>query len=90
MARFIDAENVKAYIFGQFVDRIRHDILDAVVDGVDDIESEDLEPVIHAGWIEQYDAGGKFYMCSNCVQSTNYKENYCPNCGAKMDEKKGD
>ena len=48
---------------------------------------EDLAPVIHAHWIEQYDAGGKFYMCSNCVQSNGrpyYK--YCPDCGAKMGE----
>lgn len=44
----------------------------------------DLEPIRYAEWIVQYDAGGKYYQCSNCVQSHGYREPFCPSCGSKM------
>ena len=32
-------------------------------------------------------ADGKYYYCSLCRRRTVIRENYCPECGAKMDEK---
>lgn len=55
----------------------------------------DAEPVRHGHWIEAHDNDGLDYECSNrkcqCRISYNGAKvsgdfNYCPNCGAKMDE----
>lgn len=59
------------------------------------IESQptaDVAPVIHAHWIRQDESFTRF-KCSNpeCgIENCSGFENYCPNCGAKMDEGKGD
>lgn len=61
-------------------------------------ERVDVAPVVHARWIED----GDDYICSNCNEivfpcvsgwqmDKTLKEgktywNYCPHCGAKMDE----
>lgn len=47
----------------------------------------DAEPVRHGRWIRQDNTFTR-YMCSEC-ESKNHggHENYCPNCGAKMDLK---
>ena len=55
--------------------------------------SEDVQPVVHAHWIDQ---GHKIFKCSNCgnyldfdgVNAGRGNANFCPNCGAKMDEEK--
>ena len=60
---------------------------------------EDVQPVVHAHWIpdeSETGEGSNTYKCSACgeIQVLIYgtpKENgwnYCPNCGAKMDEGK--
>ena len=65
------------------------------------IHAADVEPVRHGRWEEYshsrycgIDADGEpvyrdgvVYYCSNpkCRRKTVIKENYCPNCGAKMD-----
>ena len=51
--------------------------------------SEDVQPVVHAHWIDQ---GHKIFKCSNCGNYLDFRgvnagrgaANYCPNCGAKM------
>lgn len=52
---------------------------------LDELEVVDAEPVRHGRWICQ-DEGRTRFMCSDC-KAQNYGgfENYCPNCGAKMD-----
>lgn len=53
---------------------------------------EDLEEqgrlieVKHGRWIYKDNFIGKYLMCSECSHVTGRKSNYCPNCGAKMDE----
>ena len=51
----------------------------------------DVAPVIHAHWINHFDdlyPVESTAECSNCheEQMTLLDNNYCPNCGAKMDE----
>ena len=49
-------------------------------------QTVDAEPVRHGHWIE---ARYPLFTCSECgatYQDTGYGYNYCPNCGAKMDE----
>lgn len=54
----------------------------------------DAEPVKHGKWNKRttiaYCRNGIFidydeYLCSECQRVTEIKENYCSNCGAKMD-----
>ena len=49
-------------------------------------QTVDAEPVRHGHWVE---AKYPLFTCSECgaiYRDTGYDYNYCPNCGAKMDE----
>lgn len=68
---------------------------------LDEIPTADVAPVVHGRWesytyscycgTDEYGEpvcrDGVVYYCSNpkCRRETVIKENYCPNCGAKMD-----
>lgn len=65
--------------------------VDDMLDEVIDAPPADVAPVIHGRWLRD----GDFIICSRCESEMdrknslgvdNYK-NYCPNCGAKIDEK---
>ena len=59
---------------------------------IDLMPDADVAPVVHGHWIRQDESFTKF-KCSNpkCgIENCSGFENYCPNCGAKMDEGKGD
>jgi len=48
-------------------------------------EHMDVEPVKHGHW--EYIGGyGYQYRCSECIMCVEHTSNYCPHCGAKMDE----
>lgn len=47
-----------------------------------DIPSADVAPVRHGRW--DFDMSGAW--CSVCGEYCEGEYNYCPNCGAKMDE----
>ena len=56
------------------------------------IDAADVEPVRHGYWISKNPHGYEWtFVCSNCDYVDGYpfndRYNYCPNCGAKMDEK---
>ena len=44
----------------------------------------DVAPVRHGRW-KRY--GKNLGECSECGEIVSVRSNYCPNCGAKMDEK---
>lgn len=54
---------------------------------IEALPSVEVEPVKHGRWIDMDD----HVMCS-CCGATHYgaDKNYCPNCGAKMDEVEND
>ena len=60
---------------------------------INEIPAADVAPVVHGHWIRQ-DESFTRYKCSNpeCgVENCSGFENYCPNCGAKMDiDEEGD
>lgn len=55
------------------------------------VKSKDAEPVRHGHWIETHEVLD-YIKCSECgkewctVANDTETFNYCPNCGAKMDE----
>lgn len=44
------------------------------------------EPIKHGHWIKNPPTEAWEYHCSRCGTQEDYKENYCRNCGARMDE----
>lgn len=57
-----------------------------------DIPAADVAPVVHGRWIHdghRINGGIDWCHCSECGKSDNFcaRTNYCPSCGAKMDEK---
>jgi hypothetical protein len=62
----------------------------------DTIEKFDAVPVVHGRWV--YDEAERLYHCDNCGSECAFKydgqstwkefNDYCPNCGADMRERK--
>lgn len=54
---------------------------------IEDMPAADVAPVIHGRWIRYPDCG--VTKCSNCGWSIEecWDSDYCPHCGAQMDEK---
>lgn len=68
--------------------------IEDVIADIDTMPTVDAEPVKHGKWNKRttiaYCRNGIFidydeYLCSECQRVTEIKENYCSNCGAKMD-----
>ena len=70
-----------------------------------ELPAVDAAPVVHGRWkgynvphwTKRYEDNGdpeyKYhaeYVCSICRRRTIIKENYCPNCGAKMERKENE
>ena len=77
----------------EFYDSIEQAIADSE-DGVPCDHLIEVAPVRHGKWIEQEKyTFGVMYDCSICdnrILDNGHSWNYCPNCGAKMDEKEND
>ena len=58
---------------------------------IKDMPAADVAPVRHGRWVEKEKyTFGIMYDCSLCenrILDTGHPWHYCPNCGAKMDEK---
>lgn len=50
----------------------------------------DVVPVRHGHWTDDTGIEGAWNYCSVCGEQAIDLYNYCPNCGAKMDEEDGD
>ena len=55
---------------------------------INDFEPQEYIKVKHGHWIKVYDS----FQCSVCGNKTTtyHRTEYCPNCGAKMDEVVGE
>ena len=42
--------------------------------------------VVHGEWLCAETDDEQFFLCSVCNKKEYWESNYCPNCGAKMDE----
>lgn len=62
------------------------------MDQIKAIPAADVAPVRHGRWeaLEHYRDGGTAQRCNQCKElmclHRTTPKNYCPNCGAKMDE----
>ena len=57
------------------------------IDIIDDFPAADVDQMRHGRWIYDHWCEFKCSVCGEFSNSKPYrgKENYCPNCGAKMD-----
>ena len=57
-------------------------------DAINSIPTADVRPVVRATW-RRYSPFTDTYECSNCgeqVIDESFRTNFCPNCGARMEE----
>ena len=72
------------------------DCLECIIDeAIKNAPTIEAKPVVHGRWISKNHHGYEWvFVCSNCDYIDGYpfndRPNYCPNCGAKMDEKEND
>ncbi len=67
--------------------RVRGKLIGYVTfEDISDAPTVDAEPVRHGQWLKLKDINGFFVRCSVCLEAYGEETNYCPNCGAKMDE----
>lgn len=85
MAKYIDAEAAKRMAVETVVSTMP-DVAELLEKAIDNIPAADVEPVRHGRWLINPD--GYYPYCSECKQEPArcIMTNYCPNCGAKMDE----
>ena len=95
MARYIDADKFHEWVYPNWSYCAQND--DDFHEAIDAQPTADVAPVIHAHWEYRYDTGiyQTEFLCSRCkglietysctVDEVEYE--YCPHCGAKMDEK---
>lgn len=69
--------------FGDYISTIQ-----AMIDVVGSVEAADVQPVKRGRWIWDSNAPHRehgAYKCSNCGCHSDFEENYCYNCGARID-----
>ena len=52
--------------------------------------AQDVAPVRHGRWVVIDAEEPRRYGCSECKRLSWHMDNYCSNCGAKMDEEEND
>lgn len=50
------------------------------------IPAADVEPVNHGRWLCVDTDAEQFFLCNRCKKKEYWESDYCPNCGARMDE----
>lgn len=84
MSRFIDADAIKIRR-GVYIDFLRDITAISLKSDIDNTPTADVSPVVHSKWITKF---GEFpNICCVCNKQAREKTEYCPNCGAKMDER---
>lgn len=102
MSRYIDTDAVHEkydrYANHSSIGRCNGKTLARFLDWLDDQPTADVREVVHGEWIvEEAEVGGvsgiavaTSYICSICSTMNEYQDNFCPNCGARMDGAKND
>lgn len=78
--RYIDADKLKAVIRKSYPNDLE------ILEQIDNVAVEDIQPVIHAEWERRETLMGSFLVCGNCGSFffATLETAYCPYCGAKM------
>ena len=91
MAEYIEREVAIKELMNDAPEQVGYSREDAA-DCIRYMDAADVAPVRHGRWISKNHHGYEWvFVCSNCDYVDGYpfndRHNYCPSCGAKMDEK---
>ncbi len=85
--RYINTNEI-IYIYNRWIEQLQSPEDAGALEGVQsclDVLLEqpivDAVPVVHGRWIKYITC----YRCSECGHQVTSADNFCPNCGAKMD-----
>lgn len=86
MTKYITKEQAIDEVWDAFTSRDDPDLGRVIEENIERFPAADVAPVVHGEWLN----GIENTVCSNC--KTTYeayysKYQYCPKCGARMDEK---
>lgn len=77
----------RGYVYG--FDREKYDAWDEIIDALENIPAADVAPVVHGRWENGNPicpvCGGNKFKDLDADIWCDWKPDYCPNCGAKMD-----
>lgn len=94
MARWIDADKLKEYVWEKSSHMLCEWDTAEVLVTINRQETADVRPERHGAWIYQKPDDAYTYKpwrCSNCgLQGGKHQTAYCPHCGTKMDGQKGE
>lgn len=102
MDEYVNKEDVIKMLTTENCDKYCHaqmcKFCEYMIDDIEAMKVADVQPVVHAYWIELPKAlnpNENPCKCSNCghiLSFMNYypKSKYCDDCGARMDSKDGD
>lgn len=87
MSRYIDADEFAKHIKNGSPVIFDYATINEIIFALDAEPRVGADP-IHAHWIESHydNVDGTIYKCSHCNHELFSAWNYCPHCGARMDE----
>ena len=89
MSRYIDADKIEwRLIIPTNATTAEENMIYHARKLVESQPTADVVEVVHGEWKPNSLNGFKIYDCSNCGIHMEAKWDYCPNCGAKMDERR--
>lgn len=87
MAEYIKRESAIDAVLDVFYDTTDIDLSGEKLEAaILNVQAADVEPVKRGRWLPQILLGTRVWDCSECKTIGSPQWNYCPNCGAKMDE----
>ena len=89
MSRYIDADKLQTRMLNYYSDSWR--LCEEINDFFANIPTADVRENVRGHWIEIQEPMRLIFECSNCSELSDYRTNFCPNCGsyngAKMEVK---
>ena len=85
MAEYVTKEQIIDWYrpYGQTYEHIPFETL---VSDLIDMKAADVATVRHGRWLCVDTDTEQFFLCNRCKKKEYWESDYCPNCGAKMDE----
>lgn len=105
MAEYIEKPDMQYILHIKSDKKVEKRLIDYCLESVVDVFEDtgltaDVQPVKYGRWIGIYEWAKMhdsrpsgmciYFWCSECQTAQEKKSNFCPNCGAKMDESEDD
>ena len=105
MAEYIEKPDMQYILHIKSDKKVEKRLIDYCLESVVDVFEDtgltaDVQPVKYGRWIGIYEWAKMhdsrpsdmciYFWCSECQTAQGKKSNFCPNCGAKMDESEDD